>query len=66
MSGSLENKVVVVTGAGSGVGRGLALGFARDGAHVVGIGRTEASLAETASQANKANQAGAERMASRT
>ena len=57
MSGSLEGKVVVVTGAGSGVGRGLALGFARDGAHVVGIGRTEASLAKTAAEA------GADRMA---
>jgi NAD(P)-dependent dehydrogenase (short-subunit alcohol dehydrogenase family) len=44
----LEGKVVVVTGAGSGVGRGLAAGFCRDGAQVVGIGRTEADLEETA------------------
>ncbi len=41
-------KVVVVTGAGTGVGRGLAVGFARDGAQVVGISRTAADLARTA------------------
>jgi len=40
----LENKVVVVTGSGSGVGRGIALEAARQGAEVVvnDIGRTEA------------------------
>ncbi len=43
-----NGKVVVVTGAGSGVGRGFAVGFARDGAHVVGISRTAADLARTA------------------
>jgi NAD(P)-dependent dehydrogenase (short-subunit alcohol dehydrogenase family) len=41
-------KTVVITGAGSGVGRGLAVGFCSDGADVVGIGRTEADLARTA------------------
>ncbi len=30
--GSLNNKIAVVTGAGSGLGRGIALGLARDGA----------------------------------
>lgn len=39
---------VVVTGAGSGVGRALAAGFCEEGADVVGLGRTEESLAETA------------------
>jgi NAD(P)-dependent dehydrogenase (short-subunit alcohol dehydrogenase family) len=43
-----EGKVVVVTGAGSGVGRGFAVGFARDGAQVVGFSRTVADLACTA------------------
>lgn len=43
-----EGKVVVVTGAGSGIGRGFAVGFARDGAHVVGISRTASDLARTA------------------
>lgn len=41
-------KVVVITGAGSGIGRGFAVGFARDGAQVVGISRTQADLARTA------------------
>lgn len=42
------DKTVVVTGAGSGIGRALAQGFCADGANVIGIGRTAASLEETA------------------
>lgn len=45
---SVRGSIVVITGAGSGIGRGLAEGFCRDGAQVVGIGRTEADLAATA------------------
>lgn len=41
-------KSVVVTGAGSGIGRAIATGFCADGANVVGIGRTKADLEETA------------------
>jgi L-xylulose reductase len=45
---TFANKTVVITGAGSGVGRSLAIGFAADGADVVGIGRTQADLEGTA------------------
>jgi citronellol/citronellal dehydrogenase len=38
----------VVTGAGSGIGRAIALRLAALGARVVGLGRTESRLAETA------------------
>ncbi|RPA71270.1 NAD(P)-binding protein [Ascobolus immersus RN42] len=31
----LENKVIAITGAGRGIGRALALGFAREGAHII-------------------------------
>lgn len=42
------NKTIVVTGAGSGIGRAFATGFCADGAAVVSIGRSRASLEETA------------------
>ena len=43
-----SGKAVVVTGAGFGVGRALAVGFCADGASVMGIGRTRGDLEETA------------------
>jgi meso-butanediol dehydrogenase/(S,S)-butanediol dehydrogenase/diacetyl reductase len=47
------NKVVIVTGAGSGIGRAVAERFWREGASVVLAGRTEAKLADTASGLDK-------------
>lgn len=35
MSGRLSNKVAVITGSSSGIGRATALAFAKEGAHVV-------------------------------
>lgn len=43
----MSSRVVVITGAGAGIGRALAKGFASDGFTVVGLGRTPESLNET-------------------
>lgn len=50
----LTGKIVVVTGAGSGIGRGIALRLAKAGAWVVAVGRTESSLQETVDQLRQA------------
>lgn len=44
----VSGTVIVVTGAGAGLGRALAVGLAGRGATVVGIGRNQKALAETA------------------
>jgi NAD(P)-dependent dehydrogenase (short-subunit alcohol dehydrogenase family) len=49
--GLLDGQVCLVSGAGSGLGRATALELARLGAAVVGCGRREQPLAETAAQA---------------
>ena len=45
----LENKIAVVTGAGTGIGRAAALKLAGEGATLCLLGRTRATLEETAS-----------------
>lgn len=51
MSRRFEDKVVVVTGASRGIGQAIAVGFAREGAKVVGIARS--SQEETATLARE-------------
>jgi len=48
-----ENKTVLVTGAGTGIGRAVAQRFADEGADVLILGRTEETLKETASSNEK-------------
>jgi NAD(P)-dependent dehydrogenase (short-subunit alcohol dehydrogenase family) len=48
MSARFQDKVVIVTGASSGIGCETALAFARDGARVVLAARTEAKLRDVA------------------
>jgi NAD(P)-dependent dehydrogenase (short-subunit alcohol dehydrogenase family) len=44
---SLSAKVAIITGGGTGIGRGLALALAQEGARLVVCGRREAPLDET-------------------
>ncbi|MCX7024966.1 MAG: SDR family oxidoreductase [Spirochaetes bacterium] len=46
----LEGKVAVITGASRGIGRGLALEFAKQGARVAAVARTEAELLSLAQE----------------
>ena len=43
----LEGRRAIITGAGSGIGRASTLRFAAEGAHVLAVGRTGATIAET-------------------
>jgi NAD(P)-dependent dehydrogenase (short-subunit alcohol dehydrogenase family) len=54
MGGLLEGDIAVVTGAGSGIGRAIAIGYAGEGARVVAADINEAGAAETASMISDA------------
>lgn len=48
--GILDGKVALITGAGQGVGQGIAFALAKEGARIAAIGRTESKLHETCGQ----------------
>jgi len=55
---SLKDRIAVVTGGASGIGRALALLFAREGAHVVVADLDEAGMAETVTGVAQAGRRG--------
>ncbi|WP_250280217.1 SDR family NAD(P)-dependent oxidoreductase, partial [Frankia sp. Cppng1_Ct_nod] len=50
MAGTLAGRKALITGAGQGIGRGIALAFAEQGAAVTLVGRTESKLIEVAKE----------------
>lgn len=48
--GKLDGKVALVTGAGQGVGRGIALALAAEGAKIAVVGRTEGKLLDACAE----------------
>lgn len=49
---SLQNKVALVTGAGKGIGKAIAIALAKEGVHVGLIARTENDLQQVAAEIN--------------
>ncbi len=50
MTGLLHNHIAAITGAGSGIGRAIALGYAREGAQIAALDIKGEAAAETAKQ----------------
>ena len=50
---SIEDKVVLITGAGQGIGRGIALRLAADGADIAIVDLNEAKMEEVADEVRR-------------
>ena len=55
MEAEFADKVVLVTGATSGIGRACALRFAAAGARIAAVGRNEEALAKLSKEVEEAN-----------
>ena len=53
MTGRLQDRIAVITGASRGIGRAVALGMAAEGAHVVLVARTVGGLEEVDDEIRK-------------
>ncbi|HCX66007.1 MAG TPA: oxidoreductase, partial [Rhodobiaceae bacterium] len=53
MSGRLQDRLAVITGASRGIGRAVALGMAAEGAHVILVARTVGALEEVDDEIRK-------------
>ena len=49
----LEGKTALITGAGRGIGRGIALAFARQGCRIAAVARTEEEVGQTVAEVEK-------------
>jgi 3-oxoacyl-[acyl-carrier protein] reductase len=49
--GQLHNRIALITGAGRGIGRAIALAYAKEGATLALASRTRRELEQTAQQA---------------
>jgi NAD(P)-dependent dehydrogenase (short-subunit alcohol dehydrogenase family) len=48
MAGRLQDKVAIITGAGTGIGKAISMAYAKEGAHIVAAARRLEKLEETA------------------